>query len=251
MSCNPRVILSYAGDDDIHKLDIAINNLIKIVAAYDLSSVHFHPMTLKKRQIYVRSSMKLLMNCSTRHKSLLTTNIKLFTTTLTELLNEMELIISNTVPESQQAGEAGLLLTELLESINNHKGQLVEQLRISWTNWLSDKTAVSPILLGLLRVIGITISSPSVFGEIFEASLEAYFRQSITCDIEPNWTTVINIIQPLLPRQPPIENILVSDNQILALYAVLLKKLPSCRDIKDEETLLVNLIDWITTIKPV
>ncbi|KAF7993173.1 hypothetical protein HCN44_006233 [Aphidius gifuensis] len=252
MSCNPRVILSCNddNDDDIHQLDIAINNMMKIVAAYDQSVSNFHPMTLKKRQLYVRSSMKLLMNCAIRHKSLLTTNTKVFKNTLTDMLNEMEIIIIKTVPELQQAAEAGLLLTELLESMNHQKGPLIEQLRESWINWLSVKTASSPILIGLLRVIGMTLSSSSIFGEILEASLESYFTKSITCEIETNWGAVMNILQPLVPRQPPIETVLIADNQLLALYAVLLKKLPLCRDIKDEEVLLVNLIDWISNVKP-
>ncbi|KAK0092983.1 hypothetical protein PV326_000174 [Microctonus aethiopoides] len=248
MSCDPRVILSTAGSHT-HPIDMAINNLLKVVAAYDPTVTHFHPTTLKKRQMYVRSSVKLLVNCTTRHKSLISTNVKAFTITLAKMLDEMEIIITSTVSESQQAAEAGLLITELLHSINQ-SGFLVEQIRISWAKWLSEKTAASPVLLGILRVIGIAVTSPSTLGELTEAALEAYFNHSITDKVEPTWTSVLSFFQPVVPRQPPIEGVLISDGRLLALYAVLKKRLPFCRDIREEGMLLVNLIDWIAAIKP-
>lgn len=199
--------------------------------------------------MYVRSSVKLLVNCTTRHKSLISTNVKAFTVTLAKMLDEMEIIITSTVSESQQAAEAGLLITELLHSINQ-SGFLVEQIRISWAKWLSEKTAASPVLLGILRVIGIAVTSPSTLGELTEAALEAYFNHSITDKVEPTWTSVLSFFQPVVPRQPPIEGVLISDGRLLALYAVLKKRLPFCRDIREEGMLLVNLIDWIAAIKP-
>ena len=82
------------------------------------------------------------------------------------------------VSEGQQAPEAGLLISELLHSVNQ-SGLLVEQLRMSWAGWLSEKTASSsPVLLGILRVIGIAAVSPTTLGQLLEAALEAYFKHS-------------------------------------------------------------------------
>ena len=72
-----------------------IFSLLKVVAAYDPTVTHFHPTTLKKRQIYVRSSVKLLINCTTRYKNLLSTNIKAFTNALSRMLDELEAIITS------------------------------------------------------------------------------------------------------------------------------------------------------------
>lgn len=77
--------------------------------------------------------------------------------------------------ESQRVAEAGLLVTELLNSVNQ-SNVLVDQLRTSWAVWLNKRTASSPILLGILRVIGIAVASPSTLGEIMEAALDAYFK---------------------------------------------------------------------------
>lgn len=68
---------------------------MKIAAAYDPTVKHFHPTTLKKRQMYVRSMVKLLINCTTRHKSLLSTNSKVFTNTLSRMLDDMEIVITS------------------------------------------------------------------------------------------------------------------------------------------------------------
>ncbi|XP_008546899.1 ectopic P granules protein 5 homolog [Microplitis demolitor] len=252
MSSDPRVILSATGSNNqnqVHQVDVAVNNLLKIVAAYDATVTHFHPTTLKKRQIYVRSTVKLLVNCTTRHKSLISTNVKAFTATLSKMLDDMEVIITSTVSENQQAAEAGLLITELLHSVNQ-SSFLIDQLRVSWCAWLENKTAASPILLGILRVIGMAVTSPATLGEITEAALESYFRHSIADDVEPSWSSVLAILQPVVPRQPPIEGVLVAEGKLLALYAVLMKRLPSCRDIREEGMMLVNLVDWIAAIKP-
>jgi len=79
------------------------------------------------------------------------------------------------VSESQQVAEAGLLITEFLHSINQN-GVLVDHLRSSWTTWLLERTASSPVLMGVLRVIGMTVASSSTLGHLMEAALEAYFK---------------------------------------------------------------------------
>ncbi|XP_043289159.1 ectopic P granules protein 5 homolog isoform X2 [Venturia canescens] len=249
MSCDPRVVLSCCSEQ-AHPIDVAVNNLLKVVAAYDPTVTHFHPTTLKKRQMYVRSWVKLLINCTTRHKALLSNNTKAFTNALSRILDDMEIVLTSTVSEGQQAQEAGLLISELLHAVNASTF-LVEQLRISWVDWLSEKTASSsPVLLGILRVVGIAAISPATLGQLLEAALEAFFKHSVTDQVEPTWTSVLGIIQPIVPRQPPVEGVLVSEGRLLALYALLLKRLPSCRDIREEGMLLVNLVDWIAAIKP-
>lgn len=88
------------------------------------------------------------------------------------------------VSESQQVAETGLLITELLHSINQ-SGALIDYLRGSWTAWLLERTASSPVLMGVLRVIGMAVASSSTLGHLMEAALEAYFKynskQLINC----------------------------------------------------------------------
>ncbi|XP_011143291.1 ectopic P granules protein 5 homolog isoform X2 [Harpegnathos saltator] len=247
MSCDPRVVLCLDGDHT-HPIDMAINSLLKIAAGYDPTVKHFHPTTLKKRQMYVRSSVKLLINCTTRHKSLLSTNSKAFNIALSRMLDDMEIVITGTVSESQQVAEAGLLITEFLHSMNQ-SAALSEHFRSSWTAWLLERTASSPVLMGVLRVIGIAVASSSTLGHLMEAALEGYFKYNITDDVRPTWAAVLMVLQSVVPRQPPLESVLVSEGRLLAFYSILLKRLPSCKNIREEGLLLISLVDWISTIK--
>ena len=69
--------------------------MLKVAAGYDSVVSHFHPTTLKKRQLYIRCTIKLLITCTTRYKPLLTTNPKVFNNTLSKMLDDMEAIILN------------------------------------------------------------------------------------------------------------------------------------------------------------
>ncbi|XP_026298515.1 ectopic P granules protein 5 homolog isoform X2 [Apis mellifera] len=248
MSCDSRVVL-HVCNDQCHPIDIAIHNLLKVAAGYDSLMSHFHPTTLKKRQLYIRSSIKLLITCTTRYKSLVSTNPKIFNNTLSKMLDDMEAVIINTVSESQQIPEASLLITELLHAINQN-GFLMEHLRVSWTMWLSKRTDSNPILMSILKVIGTTVTSPSIFGDLMEAALEAYFKFNAFEEFSPTWASVLTILQSIIPRQPPVESFLVSEGKLLALYFILLKRLPLCQDIREEGVLLINLVDWISAIRP-
>ncbi|KAK1120451.1 hypothetical protein K0M31_012430 [Melipona bicolor] len=248
MSCDSRVVL-YSHNEQCHSIDVAVHNLLKVAAGYDSVVNHFHPTTLKKRQLYIRCTIKLLITCTTRYKPLLTANPKVFNNTLSKMLDDMEAIILNTVPESQQIAEASLLITELLYAVNQH-GVLMEHLRISWTSWLLKRTASNPILLSIIKVIGTTVTSPSVLGELMEAALEAYFKFNSSEEVSPTWASVLTILQSVIPRQPPLESFLISEGKLLALYFILLKRLPLCQDIREEGVLLINLVDWISAIRP-
>ena len=69
-------------------------------------------------------------------------------------------------------------------------------------------------------------------------------------EFSPTWASVLTILQSIIPRQPPVESFLVSEGKLLALYFILLKRLPLCRDIREEGVLLINLVDWISAIRP-
>jgi len=71
----------------------------------------------------------------------------------------------------------------------------------------------------------------------------------VTEAVRPTWASILTVLQSVVPRQPPLESVLVSEGRLLALYSVLLKRLPFCRDIREEGMLLINLVDWISAIK--
>lgn len=69
-------------------------------------------------------------------------------------------------------------------------------------------------------------------------------------EVSPTWASVLTIFQSVIPRRPPLETFLISEGKLLTLYFILLKRLPLCQDIREEGVLLINLVDWISAIKP-
>ncbi|XP_043590253.1 ectopic P granules protein 5 homolog isoform X3 [Bombus pyrosoma] len=248
MNCDSRVVL-YSYNEQCHPIDVAVHNLLKVAAGYDPVVGHLYPATVRKRQLYIHFTIKLLIACTTRYKPLLSTNPKVFNNTLSKMLDDMEAIILNTVPESQQIAEASSLITELLCVMNQHE-ILMEHLCTSWTLWLSKRTANNPILMSILKVIGTTVTSPTILGELMEAALESYFKFNSSEEVSPTWASVLTISQSVIPRRPPLETFLISEGKLLTLYFILLKRLPLCQDIREEGMLLINLVDWISAIKP-
>lgn len=69
-------------------------------------------------------------------------------------------------------------------------------------------------------------------------------------EVSPTWASALLILQAVIPRQPPLQSFLISEGKLLALYFLLLKRLPLCQDIREEGILLINLIEWISAIRP-
>ncbi|XP_017889287.1 ectopic P granules protein 5 homolog isoform X2 [Ceratina calcarata] len=254
-NCDPRHILQ-SSTGQCYPMDTAVNRLLKMAAGYDSSLNHFHPSTLKKRQLYIRSTVKMLNNCAARHKNLLLEAPRAFSETLSAILDDMEAVITNTVSESQQVAEASVLITEIMAAVNQHGTGHVEQLRLGWCSWLSKRSAGNPILVAVLKTIATVTEVPLVYGELMESALEAYFKFNVLEEVPPSWAEAMRILQSGVPTLKqsvalPLETVLVNEGKLLALYSILLKRLPSCQDIREEGMLLSSLMDWIAAIRPV
>lgn len=69
--------------------------MLKVAAGYDPVVGHLYPAIVRKRQLYIHFTIKLLIACTTRYKPLLSTNPKVFNNTLSKMLDDMEAIIIN------------------------------------------------------------------------------------------------------------------------------------------------------------
>lgn len=63
---------------------------------------------------------------------------------------------------------------------------------------------------------------------------------------EYTWDRVLVVLQPMSPTLPTIEDVLLTNNQILSLYALTLKQLKTDGDI----FIYSKIIQWITCLKP-
>ncbi|XP_066999967.2 ectopic P granules protein 5 homolog [Anabrus simplex] len=250
MSCDPRVILNLE-EDESSPTDVAVLELLQVVAAYVPTATHFHSTTLKKRQMFVRACVKLLLSCASRYKALLTKKEIAFRSAVHKLLDDVDPVVVASVPPQQQIAEAGLLLTEIMTAINQPAGSVIAALTVdSCVMWLNRRDCCCIVLLGFLRILGTSVTSPEALGSILEACLQAFFRQTVTQVEPPTWKHAVSILQPCVPRQPPVEDGLLASGHVLSLYALLLKRLPLCRDIREEGSVLANLVEWLVTIKP-
>lgn len=64
------------------------------------------------------------------------------------------------------------------------------------------------------------------------------------------WASAVSILQPTVPRQPPTEDVLIADGNLLSLHGLLLLQLRLCRDIREEAILLNSLMSWLSSIRP-
>lgn len=67
--------------------------LLQVAAAHGPQSTHFHPSTPRKRQIFVRACVKLLMSCASRYKVLLSRRELAFRDAVNKLLNDTEAVV--------------------------------------------------------------------------------------------------------------------------------------------------------------
>nr|CAD7586275.1 unnamed protein product [Timema genevievae] len=245
MSCDPRVILTL--DQETGPVDVYTLELLQVVAAYTPTATHFHQSTLHKRQVFVRACVKLILSCASRYKVLLSKKEIAFQAAVRKLLDDVELVVTASVPDQQQVSEAGLLLTEILATVNQPVGSAISVLSVNcFIKWLSARDSTSVVLKGLLRVLGTTVTHSEYLGSILEAALQSFFRQTVV----PQWQHVMAIYQSCIPRQPLVEDTLLSGGHLLSLYAQLMKILPGCRDISEEGSVLITLVKWLNVVKP-
>ncbi|XP_049842891.1 ectopic P granules protein 5 homolog isoform X1 [Schistocerca gregaria] len=262
MSCDPRVILAPEDTDDDdtgRSIDIATLGLLRVSAAHIPEAVHFHPQTLTKRQTFVRVCVKLLTNCAGRHKALLLRREKDFRSAVGNILEDVECVVSASVPSPQQVAECGFLLSEVVPLAA--QPQSLAPLALSeLCSWLASRDGRSCVLRSLLKVAAPTLaSSPQALGAVLEAALEAFFRMpepedhqgglGTETDPRPTWQCAVSMLSPPA-LTPALEEALTSGGHVLTLHALLLKKLPSCRDIREEAAVLAKLTDWMGAVKP-
>lgn len=181
MSLDPRAILVIA-DDKINPLDRGVLELLQVAACYKPNITHFHPTTLRKRQMFVRACAKMLVSSASRFKNLLLKQPAAFQSSIRKMLNDIEGIVTASVPEQQQIGEAGLLLSELLSIINviesNGSNNIATLALDTFVNWLSLMEGSSVVVRGCLRVFTTIITNHEHLSTLLEAALQAYFKQT-------------------------------------------------------------------------
>ncbi|XP_075232112.1 ectopic P-granules autophagy protein 5 isoform X2 [Lycorma delicatula] len=282
MSYDPRVILQLP-NEEWNGIDMAALELLQVAAGHVGNAPQYHPSTPKKRQIFVRATVKLLLSCLSRYKPLVTSRYNDVKTAIRKMIDKIEAAFISSVPGPQRASEAGLLLSELLVLVNQAPGSNVATITVeAITDWLSTRDCSSVVIPGLLRVLTTTVQDEIALGTLMEATLTAFFRRrgslveyvsdgdgAVTVSGGSTsvdwWFSVISVMQPAVPRQVILEESLVNNGHLLTLYALIMKALPASSllssttsstdvspdDIRNEAIMLNKLVEWIGAVKPI
>ncbi|XP_073995330.1 ectopic P-granules autophagy protein 5 isoform X2 [Rhodnius prolixus] len=239
MSYDPRVILNL--EEDSNEIDNSVLGLLRFAAGFVSEASGYHSSTPRKRQLYVRACVKLVISCLSKHKSLVMANQTKVQTAIEEMLS----LINTVVPLSGGShAEAGLHVSEVLALVNlrsNPLGSLSTNIITSWVAARGDCVVSG----ALLRTLGTTVEHHVPLGQIMEAVLTAVFTDRSTSD----WENVKSQLQEPVPRQLPIEDVLVSNSQVLSLYALITKSAYNQIDLDDKIRMFNNLTTWISSIK--
>lgn len=257
MSVDPRAILRVE-DQEGSAIDSAVIYLLQVAAGYTVSTTQFHSSTLRKRQMFVRAGVRVLVTCASKYKAMLSSNKQDFCDAIQRMLDDIEVVVAATVPQPQQVPEAGLLVTELLGAVNQPPGSVLGTMALeSCVSWLSALGSVPGsqrqsvvVVPSLLKVVGISVNDSTALGSLLEATFEAYFNISAGDEGQNHWASAVCLLQPTIPRQPPTEEVLISNGHMLSLHGLLLLQLQSCRDIREEAILLASLSTWLNCVRP-
>lgn len=221
MSADPRIVLV---EQQVKRIDIAIMELITSVCCFETNDMS----SVIKRQSFLRCSMKLLMNCVSRHKNLLSAP-SVIKNSLINYLNTTERIISN-------KEEADVLISEIL-SVTSH-ASLGPILVECAETWLMERPPCSPVLNAVLRVGGVSVSGGECCGRLFESAFTALWAGEET----PDWEELAVEIRP----SPGIERSLANKGKLFTLHALLVRRRQNCENFQQ---MMDSIIVWLPEIK--
>lgn len=69
-------------------------SLLQVAAGYTANTTQFHSSTLRKRQMFVRAGVKVLVTCASRYKSMLSSNKVDFFEVVQRMLDDIETVVA-------------------------------------------------------------------------------------------------------------------------------------------------------------
>ncbi|XP_014271688.1 ectopic P granules protein 5 homolog isoform X2 [Halyomorpha halys] len=238
MSYDPRVILLQDSDDSCD-IDKSVLELLKHAGGFIRTSDGSSPPAVpRKRQIYFRACVKLMVSCYNRYKQALRTDLDALSSTIEDLLTQINTIVPL---NPYSGGEAGLYISELLTLLSGPLAKATHSTILSWLGKRGDCVVAK----ALLRTLPMSVHDAAVLGSIMEATLTSVFNDQSGGD----WTSVLSLLQDFPPKQPLLTETLTNDRCLLSLYAFLSKRLPVLTDLEEEATILRQLTISLTALK--
>uniref|UniRef100_A0A0A9WHI2 Uncharacterized protein n=1 Tax=Lygus hesperus TaxID=30085 RepID=A0A0A9WHI2_LYGHE len=240
MSYDPRVVLNLEQEEG--HVDQSVMELLRYAAGFAHSLPGYHSSTPRKRQVFVRAYVKLIISCLSKYKAIAVSHQPKVESAIEDVL----VLINTVVPQTGgNFAEAGLLVSEVLTLVNLTGGPASKIGTETLVSWLS-KRGDCIVAAALLRTVGTTVEQTSLIGEIMESVFQSVFNDQSGGD----WDKTLNHLQEPIPRNPPIENHLVENCQLLTLYAFLNKRLSTLFDLSEEMDIFTSLTKLISSMQP-
>ncbi|XP_050432163.1 ectopic P granules protein 5 homolog [Adelges cooleyi] len=223
--------------------DSAVLDLLKSAAGYhnaDHNLPYTEPMSYKRR-IFIRAMVRMFVSMSSRYRSMLGSHYKHIKCSFNRLLDETEMA-------TKHCEEAKLLVAELLALVNQPTGSVLSSLMLQTIQeWIAPRKADSAVMKGMLMATWSNVADQQHKGDILEACLTAWFRNSGNED-QFKWDSAMALVQPAvrLHYQGLAESLMSSGN-ILTLY-VLASKESQNRSLYPD--LLSTLVQCLESVKP-
>ncbi|XP_050307718.1 ectopic P granules protein 5 homolog [Anthonomus grandis grandis] len=213
MSFNSGVIFK----TDVLDLDYRLLHFLKVVSGYNNTWTELSPDLMRKRQIYVKSHLKLLSVFVSKHKQMRSLNEENVCRIVNKYLHDFDTVVTS-------SEEMEVLLKEILSVIN-----VAEISTISFKvvqKWIENKTS-GAVINALLKTIGSSVVDYKYLAVLCELTLTSYFNRNVienTLD-EPTWKVATELTEITAMKPIELEQVLIEEGAILTLNVILLQRL--------------------------
>ncbi|KAJ8949813.1 hypothetical protein NQ318_000511, partial [Aromia moschata] len=241
MSCDSSVIFK----EDPLDLDYRILHIfrpsllvfLKTVSGYIKPVASPSTNLLYKRQIYIKTYIKLLSVYSSRNKNNLVHKGQEIYHAVSRQLNDLECIVTS-------EEEMMVLMKELLCILNIDKTSSASFK--AFCKWIENKPGNGLIVRCLLKTLGTAVNDHDMLAALLELTLTSYFCNMVSEEFQPTWREVGELLNILVSKQNELEQVILSKGSLLTLNAIFIQRISKCMDTES----LVNLcLDWMVNVK--
>ncbi|CAG7722933.1 unnamed protein product [Allacma fusca] len=244
MSVDPRVVLTYPNS---HAMETASLLLLKIASGYIDSSLEniqvpeSSPDLNKKRYLFVRTYVRLLVSVASKFKNYLQTEVKNIEKSVQKMLTEMVNVVKF---EEQTQAELMQPLKELFVLMSNHYlGTLTRNAFIEWCEM--NKEVPLTVLLCLIRCCWDSKVPAYTTVPLIETAINLCFQHQ-----EATWDSIseVSLVSTNIAELGTYFEVAYRDGHYLVLYCLFLRRFDSLT--QGGVSTISFLMDVLKNLKP-
>lgn len=180
--------------------------------------------------------MKLVSVLTSKCKTAITNKMDLLGATILNSLLHMEAVVKS-------EPEFVLLLEEMFSLLNL---TVVKQNCLNCFEWFYSKPGDSVVLRAVLQSLG-SVPENLIAAHLYENAINSYWFNSDLERCQNSWQHLGGLVKPYAPRQPGLEQVLVTQGNILTLNVLLIKKISTCDS--NGVGIMNTVLQWLQDLK--